>query len=129
MTIFDKIISGEIPCHKVYEDDSCLAFLDVNPHAKGHTLVIPKTAGKTVFDQDDDTLAKLMIAVTKTMKILDEKLHPSGFTVGWNHNVGQAVDHLHVHIFPRYDDDGGRNMHSIVNNPQVSVEEVASLLK
>ena len=65
-TIFDKIISGEIPSYKVYEDDHCLAFLDIHPCVKGHTLVIPKTSGATVFEQEDEILQSLIIATKKT---------------------------------------------------------------
>ena len=129
--IFTKIVSGEIPCHKVYENEDCLAFLDVKPHSKGHTLVIPKSAGVSAFDFNDEILAKLMIAVKKTMKILQNKLNPDGFNVGWNDGVaaGQVVPRLHIHIFPRYNGDGGGSMHSIINNPQSSAEEVAKLFK
>ena len=121
----------EVPCHKVYEDDSVLAFLDVKPHAKGHTVVIPKVHAETVFDLDDDVLEKLIVAVKKVMEMIKEKLTPDGFNVGWNHNTagGQIVPHLHIHIMPRYNDDGGGSMHSIVNNPQVSVEGVAKLFE
>ena len=129
--IFCKIMKKEVPCHKVYEDDSVLAFLDVKPHAKGHTVVIPKVHAETVFDLDDDVLEKLIVAVKKVMEMIKEKLTPDGFNVGWNHNTagGQIVPHLHIHIMPRYNDDGGGSMHSIVNNPQVSVEGVAKLFE
>ena len=65
--IFCKIGKGEIPGHKVYEDSTFLAFLDVKPHSKGHTVVIPKTHGVTVFDYSDKQLQELMVAVRKTM--------------------------------------------------------------
>ncbi len=129
-TIFDKIISGEIPSYKVYEDDRCLAFLDIHPCVKGHTLVIPKTSGATVFEQEDEILQSLMIATKKAMTRIQEVLKPDGFTVGWNHGKagGQAIDHLHVHILPRWHSDGGRGMHGIVNNESdMTVEEVAKL--
>lgn len=129
-TIFDKIISGEIPSYKVYEDDHCLAFLDIHPCVKGHTLVIPKTPGATVFEQGDDILQAVMVGTKKAMARIQEVLNPDGFTVGWNHGKagGQAIDHLHVHILPRWNDDGGRGMHGIVNNESdMTVEEVARL--
>lgn len=129
--IFCKIVKKEVPCSKVYEDDFVLAFLDVKPHAKGHTVVIPKVHAETIFDLDDDVLKKIFVAVKKVMEVIQEKLTPDGFNVGWNHNTagGQVVPHLHIHIMPRYNDDGGGSMHSIVNNPQVSVEEVAKLFE
>lgn len=127
--IFCKIAKKEIPAHKVYESEKTLAFLDVKPHAKGHTVVIPKKHGETVFDFSDEDLKELVVDVKKTMEILQDVLSPDGFNVGWNHNSagGQVVPHLHVHIMPRYNNDGGGSMHSIISNPQVSVEEVAKL--
>jgi len=131
-SIFDKLISGEIPCHKVYEDERNLAFLDNKPHAKGHTIVIPKKKGVTIFDYDWETLNRLIFAVKKTMEILQDKLNPDGFNVGWNHSTaaGQVVPHLHIHVMPRYNGDGGGSMHSIISNPgELSIEEVAQLLE
>ncbi len=126
--IFDKIIAGEIPCHKVFENENTLAFLDIKPHAKGHTVVIPKKHAVRVFEMDN--FGSFMEDVRAVMKILEDKLHPDGFNVGWNqnHSAGQVVPHVHVHIFPRYEGDGGGSMHSIVNSPS-DVEEVAALFK
>ena len=130
--IFCKIGKGEIVAQKVYEDSKVLAFLDVKPHTKGHTVVIPKAHGVTVFDFADKQLQELMVAVKKTMEKIQKVLQPDGFNVGWNHNsaAGQVVPHLHVHIMPRYLNDGGGSMHSIVNNPsKMSVDEVGKLFK
>ncbi len=130
--IFCKIGKGEIPAHKVYEDSKVLAFLDVKPHSKGHTVVIPKEHGETVFDFSDKQLQGLMAAVRKTMSRIKEVLLSDGFNVGWNHNTaaGQVVPHLHIHVMPRYIGDGGGSMHSIIKNPgNVSVESVAELFK
>lgn len=129
--IFCKIGAGEIPCHKVYEDTASFAFLDIHPHAQGHTVVIPKKHAETVFDLGEQEMQVLMQAVRKTMIKIDEKLHPDGFNVGWNHNPagGQVVPHLHIHIMPRYNSDGGGSMHSIIKNPgKRSVEDVAKML-
>ena len=130
--IFCKIVTGEVAAHKIYEDNDTIAFLDIRPHAKGHTVVIPKRHAGTVFDLPDDVNIWVMRSVVKVMKLIQEKLSPDGFNVGWNHNTagGQVVPHLHVHIMPRYNGDGGGSMHSIVSNPgDVSVEEVAEMLK
>ena len=130
--IFCKITVGEIPCYKVYEDKEILAFLDIKPHAEGHTVVIPQKHAETIFDLGEQEMHALLQAVRKTMIKIDEKLHPDGFNVGWNHNPagGQVVPHLHVHIFPRYTNDGGGSMHSIIKNPgRKSVEDVAKMLK
>ncbi len=130
--IFCKIANGEIPGHKVYEDTENLAFLDVKPHAQGHTVIIPKTHAMTVLELNDKKYLSLMSAVKKVMKKIQDKLDPDGFNVGWNHNTagGQVVLHLHIHVMPRYNGDNGGSMHSIVKNPgKKSVEEVAKLFK
>ena len=127
--IFCKIINGEIPCHKIYEDENSLAFLDIKPHAKGHTVLIPKQHGETAFDFTETYLEGFLPSIRRIMNILKDKLNPDGFNVGWNNGstAGQVVPHLHIHIFPRYEGDDGGSMHSIINNPQMDVEEVAKL--
>lgn len=130
--LFCKIISGEILSYTVYEDGHSLAFLDIQPHAKGHTVVIPKQHGEFIFDVSDEALGQLMAAVKKTMKKIDAVLRPDGYSVGWNHGEagGQVVPHLHVHVMPRWNGDGGGNMHSIINNPgDMGVPELAQLFK
>ncbi|MBT3817033.1 MAG: HIT family protein [Candidatus Magasanikbacteria bacterium] len=128
--VFCSIISGDIPNFTIYEDNSSLAFLDITPHTKGHTVVIPKTHAVYLWDLSAEDISSLFFAVEKTMKRLDSILHPDGFSVGWNHGEagGQAVPHIHVHIMPRWDGDGGGNMHSIISNSgDIAVEEVAKL--
>jgi histidine triad (HIT) family protein len=129
--IFCKIINKEIPCHKVYEDEDNLAFLDVTPIAKGHTVIIPKKHVKTLTDISDEKLQSLFLAVKKVQQTLQDKLNPLGFNGGWNNEevAGQTVPHLHIHVLPRYHGDGGGSVHSIVSYPQVPVEEVAELFK
>lgn len=128
--IFCKIIKKEIPNYTVHEDVTALAFLDVQPHAKGHTLVIPKIHAETLLDLNEELLKELLPFVQKTMERIDHVLHPDGFNVGWNHQDagGQVVPHLHIHIMPRWENDGGTNMHGIINNPgDMTVEEIAKL--
>ena len=130
--LFCQIIKGEIPSQKLYEDENNLAFLDVAPCAKGHTVVIPKTHAATILELTDDKLQALILAVKKTTSLIKEKLNPAGFNIGINHGEisGQSVPHLHIHIIPRYEGDGGGSLHSIVKNPgDLSVEEVAELFK
>ena len=96
-SIFTKIINGEIPCYKIAEDDNFLAFLDVNPNAKGHTLCIPKKEINKLFDLDDDTYIGLM-QFSKKMAVALEKTVPCkriGMTV-----IGLEVPHAHVHLIP-----------------------------
>lgn len=96
-TIFTKIIRGEIPCHKIAENDKFLAFLDISPLAKGHTLVVPKVENDYIFDLDDATLADMMIFSKKVAKAL-EKAMPCrriGIAV-----IGLEVPHTHIHLIP-----------------------------
>ncbi|MFA7244966.1 MAG: HIT family protein [Candidatus Magasanikbacteria bacterium] len=130
--IFCKIIAGEIPNYTIYEDEYALAFLDITPRAKGHTLVIPKMHAENLLQLSEVYTEKLLIAVKKTQEKLDKVLQPAGYNVGWNHGEagGQLVPHLHIHVMPRYNNDGGGNMHSIINNPgNESVEKVYQLFK
>lgn len=95
--IFCKIIKGEIPCVKIWEDDKYFAFLDVNPVAPGHTLVIPKKHDPYVFDLNDEEYSNLMITSKKVAEILKAKLNPKrvGILI-----EGFGVDHIHVHLVP-----------------------------
>lgn len=128
--IFCKIIKGEVPNYTVYEDKAVLAFLDIFPHAKGHTVVVPKRHIDTYFDLSDDETDKLSAGIKKVMEKIQAVLKPDGFNVGWNQSPagGQVVPHLHIHILPRYEGDGGGSMHSIIKNPgDVAVGEVAKM--
>lgn len=106
--IFAKIIRGEAPCYKLYEDDDVLAFLDLFPQSYGHCLVIPKKAeARNILEIDDANLAKVMAVVrTLTQAVVDE-LEPAGVQVAQFNGApaGQTVFHIHVHIVPRYEGD------------------------
>lgn len=96
-SIFSKIVSGEIPCHRVAETEDFLAFLDINPNAKGHTLCIPKKEVDQLFDLDETTYNGLM-AFSRTIAMAIEKAIPCkrvGMTV-----IGLEVPHVHVHLIP-----------------------------
>lgn len=116
--IFCKIVKGEIPNYTVYEDDHVLAFLDIHPQAPGHTVLVPKLHAERFFDLNEEVLKHVLPAVQKTMERIERVLNPDGYNVGWNdaEAAGQAVPHMHFHILPRYQNDGGGSMHSIVNN-------------
>jgi len=96
-TIFSRIISGEIPCHKVAEDDRCLAFLDVRPVTFGHTLVIPKIAIDYIFDMDDNDLAHLHTFAKRVAKVLGEEVPCLRIGVMV---AGLEVPHAHIHLIP-----------------------------
>ncbi len=100
--IFCKIINGDIPSMKVYEDDVCLAYLDINPDSDGHTLVIPKTHYKDIYDIPKDTLSHIYETAKIIMKNLEEKLGCDGFTLLQNNGSIQEVKHYHLHIKPHY---------------------------
>ncbi|SIQ00842.1 histidine triad (HIT) family protein [Rhizobium sp. RU20A] len=108
--IFAKILRGEIPCHKVYETDDVLAFMDVMPQAEGHLLVIPKTASRNILDASDSTLAPLIAAVRKLSVAAQEAFNADGITIMQFNEApaGQSVFHLHFHVIPRKDGVGLR---------------------
>jgi len=128
--IFCKIIKGEIPNHTVYEDDHVLAFLDISPHSKGHTVVIPKKHIENLKDVGKEDWSNILEGVRQTVNKIEEVLSPDGINIGINDRevAGQVVPHIHFHIFPRFEGDGGGSVHSIINNKgDVGVEEVAKL--
>jgi len=105
--IFAQILAGKADCYKLYEDEDCLAFLDLFPQSFGHTLVIPKQArARNLLDVDGQTLGKLMLVVQKLSQILVEELQPDGVQIMQFNGApaGQTVFHLHMHIIPRYND-------------------------
>lgn len=130
--LFCKIISGEISIYKVYEDENVLAFLDIEPLTKGHTVVVPKQHVENLLDLDDKGVANLFSAVKKIAQNLEDKLGIDGMNIGINMGkvAGQAMNHLHVHILPRYAGDRGGSVHSIVNNPPTeTLDEILELVK
>ncbi|MFN0217765.1 MAG: HIT family protein [Hyphomicrobium sp.] len=103
--IFAKILRGEIPCHKVYEDDIALVFLDVMPQSTGHALVVPKAPSRNLFDADPAVLAKLLPIVQRVAIAAKAAFAADGISVMQYNEAagGQSVYHLHYHIVPRFD--------------------------
>ena len=101
--IFAKILRGELPCHKVYEDDKAFAFLDIMPRAPGHTLVLPKSPARNLLDVEPDDLAHVMQVAQKIAKAGMKVFGADGVTIQqFNESAGgQVVFHLHVHVIPR----------------------------
>jgi len=129
--VFCKIVRGEIPNYTVYEDEFVLAFLDINPCTKGHTVVVLKNHKETLEEYEEKDLTTLFPVIQKVVKKLGEKLGVKDYTIGMNNGslAGQLVPHMHIHIIPRYEGDRGGNIHSIVKQElDTSVEDVAKLL-
>jgi histidine triad (HIT) family protein len=102
-TIFAKIIAGQLPCHKLYEDDRVLAFLDINPLTRGHTLVIPKESAETLDKLSDDSAAALGRALPRICRAVIAATGVTQYNVLENNGAAahQAVFHVHFHIIPR----------------------------
>ena len=102
--IFARIVRGEIPCHKVYEDADTLAFMDIMPQAEGHTLVVPKSAGEDIFSTPPESLAAAIRAAQKVAGAVKAVFSPPGVMIAQLNGAaaGQSVFHLHIHVIPRY---------------------------
>jgi histidine triad (HIT) family protein len=103
--VFAKILRGELPAHKLYEDDDTLAFMDIMPRAEGHCLVIPKTPARNVLDATPAQLAACMATVQKLSRAVMTAFNANGITIQqFNEPAGgQVVFHLHFHVIPRWD--------------------------
>ena len=108
-TIFSKILRGEIPCHKVYEDEHVLAFLDIGPLSRGHTLVIPKEAATTLDQLSDEASAAIGRVLPRLCRAVKKVTGTDQYNILQNNGplAHQAVFHVHFHIIPKYDDGTG----------------------
>ncbi len=124
-TLFTKIINGEISCYKVAETDKFLAFLDVNPNAKGHTLCIPKIEVDKIFDLDDATFSELMLFSKKVATILEKAVSCKriGMAV-----IGLEVPHAHVHLIPLNTMDEMRFVNKVSMSPN-DLEDLALAIR
>lgn len=106
--IFCKIVAGEIPAEKVYEDNDLIAFLDVTPINAGHTLLLPKKHYENLFELPDDILQKISIKLRDLGKAVRDGVGAEGLNIGMNNReaAGQLVPHAHFHLIPRYVADG-----------------------
>lgn len=127
--VFCKIAAGDLPAHTVYQSGKAIAFLDLHPHAVGHTVVVPRRHSETILDLPDADVEEFFLTVKRATARLLERLQPDGFTLGINHGsvAGQAISHFHLHILPRCAGDGGGSIHTVVNRPpQESLQSIAS---
>ena len=106
--VFCKIVKGELPSDKVYEDQDTVAFLDINPTREGHTLVIPKKHFVNMEDISEEDLQKVIVVVKKIGKALKEGLGVESYNICENNDpaAGQIIPHVHFHLIPRYKGDG-----------------------
>lgn len=128
--VFCKIIKGDIPCQKIYEDDKVLAFLDITPVGKGHTLVVPKKHSLDLTEAHDEDLAAAISACRKITKACITGLKAEGVNMHVNTKpvAGQAVMHTHFHIIPRWKDDGLKHWPR-ANIPDGEMKKVQEALK
>ncbi len=127
--IFAKILRGEIPCHKVHEDDHTLAFMDVMPQADGHTLVIPKMPSRNLLDADPKALGALMASVQKIANAAKQAFDAEGILIQQFNEpaAGQTVFHLHFHVLPRHAGVPLRAHSGKMADPTVLAEHAAKI--
>jgi histidine triad (HIT) family protein len=125
--IFCKIVAGEIPAIKVYENEHVLAFMDIGPIVKGHALVIPKAHHNPLADTPDEVLAPVMSAVRLVAKAMQEGLGADGINIHQANGeaAGQVVPHLHFHVIPRFKHDG--HHWNWTPHPYADLSEAAAL--
>lgn len=124
-SIFTKIIQGELPCHKIAENESHIAFLDINPVAEGHTLVVPKKEIDYIFDLDDDLLAETILFAKKVAEAIDRTLKPlrTGIIV-----EGLEVPHAHIHLVPIYREGQDVSLRAKAGVSKKRMEELTKLI-
>ena len=126
--IFCKIANGEIPSRTLYEDDDFKVIMDLAPATKGHSLILPKSHFKNLYEVSDDIATKVLPLAKKMATTMTEKLGCDGFNLVQNNNeiAGQTIYHFHMHLVPRYVDDGQK----LVMKPnEVSAEELDAIKK
>src|SRR3990172_2121946 len=118
--VFCKIVKGEIPSRKVYDDQDVIAFLDINPSNPGHTLVVPKKHAETIIDADDKSLEKAIIVAKLIAKRIKDNMGSVGLNVLQNNGrfAGQIVNHVHFHVMPRFPND-----QIVISYPKIKLEE------
>ena len=129
--VFAKILRGEIPCARVYEDDTTLSFMDAFPQTRGHTLVIPKATAVNLFDVSPEILSDLVVKTQTVARAVRDALSPDGVRLMQFNGAagGQSVFHIHFHILPMWDDTGVRP-HAAGQMADLSeLKEMAALIR
>src|SRR3981081_3767881 len=127
--IFAKILRGELPCHKVYEDDKALAFLDIMPRAPGHALVLPKAPARNILDISPDDLAHVMKVAQRIAKVSVQIFGADAVTIQQFTQAagGEVVFHLHVHVIPRMEGIALKPPGSVKGAPDVLADQAQRL--
>lgn len=127
--IFCKIVAGEIPAHKVYEDDNVIAILDISQATTGHTLVIPKKHTKNITEMAQEDASQLFSVLPKIGRAVNDAFNPIGMNILINTDKPlQSVFHTHAHVIPRYENDGVK-MHFQDNTEKINQEDFETIKK
>ena len=130
--IFCQIAKKNISSFILKENDGFMAFLDIKPHAPGHSLVIPKNHYINLLEIPESLAENLISIIKEVILMISKGLNTDNFTIGINEGklAGRLIDHLHIHIIPRFNNDKGGSIHSVVYNPpSQSVEEIYRIIK
>ena len=129
--LFCKIIDGEVPSAKVYEDDHVYAFMDISQVTTGHTLIIPKVHTSDIYNTPDDVAGELFARVPKIAQAIKKAYNPSGMNLLNNNEIvaGQSVYHFHLHLIPRYSENDGFGAKWITRDGQFTSEELQDIAK
>jgi histidine triad (HIT) family protein len=132
--LFCGIVTGKIPAKKVYEDDHVIGFLDINPRNPGHTLVIPKKHVETLLDMSEKDVGKLFESVQKVAVMVKNGTNSQGISIGQSNGqaAGQVVRHVHVHVIPRFANEGPVGLEGILPSKKIddgSMDKIAMSIK
>ena len=132
--LFCGIVAGKIPAKKVYEDDHVIGFLDINPRNPGHTLVIPKKHAETLLDMSEKDAGRLFESVQKVAAIVKNGTSSQGISIGQSNGqaAGQVVRHVHVHVIPRFANEGPVGLEGILPSKKIddgSMDKIAQTIK
>jgi histidine triad (HIT) family protein len=122
--IFCKLVNKEIPSLVVYEDKDTISFMELSPSAPGHVMVILKKHGNNILEYSQEELGILMGSVQKVVKKIEKALQPDSITIGINHKERRGVPHMHIHLIPRWENDKGGIIQSVVKNPPKESREI-----
>ena len=129
--LFCKIVTGEIPSTKVYEDNTVFAFLDIRPVNIGHILIVPKAHYANLYETPNETIAHMMVVAKKLSIAIKEALNADGINIEMNNDgpAGQIIFHTHLHIIPRFEGDGFTHWHGARGYHEGEADEIAQKIQ